>query len=58
MYSICLGNPSVLASGYLFLLIPALLLTPDYKTRDHNNLIGILGVENKSQVNPAVGRIN
>ena len=58
MYSICLGNPSVLASGYLFLLIPALLVTSKYKTRDHNNLIGILGVENESQVNPAGGRIN
>ena len=58
MYSIFLGNPSVLASGYLFLLIPALLVTSKHKTRDHNNLIGILGVENESQVNPAGGRIN
>ena len=48
----------MLASGYLFLLIPALLVTSKYKTRDHNNLIGILGVENESQVNPAGGRIN
>ena len=58
MYSICLGNLSVLASGYLFLLIPTLLLTSEYKTSDHNNLIGILRVENESQVNPAGGRIN
>ena len=48
----------MLASGYLFLLIPTLLLTSEYKTSDHNNLIGILRVENESQVNPAGGRIN